>query len=206
MIVEAFIFGLTLALTIGPIALLIVDTGIRFGTRAALASRLDAAVGDLVCAAVALAAGTVLAPVLDAHRWALHAAASLLLLGFGLRMLTTTTGSSMSSMALREPVHAGRPFLTTFGLTIVKPLTILAFIGFVGELGIELHPLSAVACTLALFMGSLSVQTILALGGAALGTRLQDDRWLRWFNAASAAGIVAFGIVGFTRGSGVTQS
>ena len=47
MVFEAFVFGLFLAVAVGPIALLIVNYGIRFGLVAAIRSALGAATGDL---------------------------------------------------------------------------------------------------------------------------------------------------------------
>ena len=195
MIVEAFLFGLTLALAIGPIALLILNTGLRFGMLTGLRSALGAAVGDLFYAAIALCAGAALAPVLDVHRTLFQPAASLLLLGIGLRMLIS---------ALQPPQDGqpgivgkvGRPFLTTFGLTIVNPLTILAFAGFAARSGRHLDPASIIIYTLALFAGSLSVQVFLALGGAALGTLLRQPVCLRMLNIASASGVIVFGVTG----------
>ena len=54
---QSFLFGVTLAAAVGPIALLIVNYGISRGFRAAFAAGCGAAVADLLYAMLAFVAG-----------------------------------------------------------------------------------------------------------------------------------------------------
>ena len=56
-ILRSFLFGMTLAAAVGPIALLIVNCGISRGFRAAFAAGCGAAVADLLSAMLAFIAG-----------------------------------------------------------------------------------------------------------------------------------------------------
>jgi threonine/homoserine/homoserine lactone efflux protein len=199
MAIKPFLFGLTLAFSIGPIALLIISTGIRFGLLAGIRSGLGAAVADLVYAVVALMAGASLTPVLAGHRGLVRVVASVVLIGLGLRMLMGAVLAKAPDGATARVIDPGRPFLMTFGLTILNPLTILVFVGFAGPLGARLDAGGAVVCAVALFLGSLLVQLLLSVGGSALSRWLHEERWLRGLNMASATGILAFGLSGLLR-------
>lgn len=89
---KAFLFGLTLAVAVGPIALLILGYGTRHGLRAGGPAALGAALADLTYALMAFFLGNRLAPHLEAHTAGLRLTASLVLLGLGVaglgRLLT----------------------------------------------------------------------------------------------------------------------
>jgi threonine/homoserine/homoserine lactone efflux protein len=92
--------------------------------------------------------------------------------------------------------RAQRPFLTLLLLTLVNPLTVLIFVGFAGQLPLGGSVRAAALLALAVFAGSLIVQTVFALGGAALARVLSDWRWQRLLNGLSGAAIAAFGLHG----------
>jgi threonine/homoserine/homoserine lactone efflux protein len=55
-------------------------------------------------------------------------------------------------------------------------------------------PLRSVGLALSLFLGSLAIQVVFALGGAGLGRVLSDPRWIRGLNVASGLALIAFGL------------
>jgi len=81
---RAFLFGITVAAPIGPIAVLLVRTGLNHRYSAALAGALGVALADFTYALIALSAGSGLAVVLQTHQREIQLAASALLIALGL--------------------------------------------------------------------------------------------------------------------------
>lgn len=198
MLLAAFLFGLIIASAIGPIAVLIMTTGLTRGRGAGLRAAAGAALADFIYACAALGFGAALTPLLGAHRAGLRLAASIVLIGFGLHMLRAMRASAAGTAAALAP--SARPFLATLALTLVNPLTIIAFGGFTGQITGQITgnitPGMALACAAALACGSLSVASLLALGGAALGRVLTSPAHIHWLNLLSAAAIIGFGLAG----------
>lgn len=193
LILEAFLFGLTIAAAVGPIAILVMNYGLRLGPSAGLRAGAGAALADFLYAVAALAVGAAVAAAIGPHRRTFEIVAAVALMGFAAWMAWGVLRKAKPSQA--KPT-APRPFLTTFALTVVNPLTVILFLGFTGRVpaGTSLPTQAAVAVVLAL--GSLIVQSAFALGGAGLGRVLTDPRWISRLNLVSAAGIAAFGAYG----------
>lgn len=197
---QSFLFGVTLAAAVGPIALLIVNYGISQGFRAAFAAGCGAAVADLLYAMLAFIAGAQIVAWLADKQDEFRRLGGLALILLGLWMLWRAwapgdAGKPAAGVAT-PGTDAKRPFLTTLLLTIVNPLTVLVFAGFAGQLPLGGSLRAALVLALAVFAGSLMVQTVFALGGAGLARVLGNSRWQRLLNGLSGAAIAAFGIHG----------
>jgi threonine/homoserine/homoserine lactone efflux protein len=197
---QSFLFGATLAAAVGPIALLIVNYGISQGFRAAFAAGCGAAVADLLYAMLAFIAGAQLVAWLADKQDEFRRLSSLVLILLGLWMLwrawAVRAVQVPAATTAPMPADAARPFLTTLLLTIVNPLTVLVFVGFAGQLPLGGSLRAAGVLALAVFAGSLMVQTAFALGGAGLARVLSNSRWQRLLNGLSGAAIAAFGFHG----------
>ena len=164
--------GYAIAIPVGPIAVLIVRTGLRRGFRVAAAAGAGTATVDLIYAITAVVVGSAvtsaLASVLTPMR--LAAAASLVYLAIrGFRRLGRT------DMALNsgEGRSAARTYLLFVGLTLLNPATVAYFVTLaVGLPEIAQDAGSRIAFAVGASLGSLSWQTLLAAIGAALHTRL----------------------------------
>jgi len=194
-VAQAFLFGVTLAVAIGPIALLILTLAAGDGLRAGSASGAGAALADGLLALVAYLAGAAILHLLAPYsRW-LAAVGGAVLLVVGLwcafRALRAAAGTSAPlPQQLRD-----HPLTGTCALTLANPLTLVLFAGFAPQLALARAPWLAVACGLATGLGSLLVQLALAAMGAILG-RLMSVRIRRWLTVASGFGIALFGIAG----------
>ena len=196
---KAFLFGATIAAAIGPIALLIVNYSLSHGLGQGLRSALGAAGADFSYALVAFLAGQGAARVIEAREF-LEAAAAIVLILFGAWMATA---------ALRRRVPVGpsaatggkriRPLLATYVLTLINPLTIVAFLGLAPQLPLGGSTWMTVALAASLFAGSLMVQILFALAGAGIGRSLARPGVIRTLNVASGIGIALFGIAGLGR-------
>lgn len=191
---KSLLFGALLAGTIGPIALLILATAARRGFAAGAFAGLGAALADLLYALVAFSAAAIILPLVAAQAGTIRTACSLLLVGLGLAMLLRRPPPAP------PPASASASLWPTFLLTLVNPMTIVVFAGFVPQLPVAGSPVVAAWLALALFLGSLCVALVVAGAGAAMGAALPGARWQRAIRAASALGIVAFGLAGLRGG------
>ena len=171
---QAFLLGIAagyaIAIPFGPIAILIVRTGVRQGLRAAAAAGAGTATADLIFASIAMlfgaAASALLAPILPAAR---------LLAGAALAVIAMRGLLTAPQAMEREPgtVRAGNTYLLFLGLTMLNPPTVIYFV----SLAIALPEVSAdfasrAIFAVAAFLASLSWQEVLALVGAMLHGRL----------------------------------
>jgi threonine/homoserine/homoserine lactone efflux protein len=171
---QAFLLGIAagyaIAIPFGPIAILIVRTGVRQGLRAAAAAGAGTATADLVFATIAMlfgaAASALIAPILPAAR---------LVAGAALAVIAVRGLLAGPQVMEREsaPVRAGNTYLLFLGLTMLNPPTVIYFV----SLAIALPEVSAdfasrAVFAVAAFLASLSWQEVLALVGAMLHGRL----------------------------------
>jgi arginine exporter protein ArgO len=171
---QAFLLGMAaaygIAIPVGPIAVLILRTGVSRGLRAAAAAGAGAATADLIFATTAMlfgaAASGFLAPALPALR--LVAAAALAVIAVrGLLTVPQPIARESSGPG------TGNTYLLFLGLTMLNPPTVIYFV----SLAIALPEVSAdlasrAAFVIGAFLASLSWQELLAVGGATLHGRL----------------------------------
>ena len=193
--VKAFVFGVTIAAAIGPIALLIINVSAVDGLARGIRASLGAAVADLVFATTAFAGGYAVTSVLETYRAELSAVASGVLVILGLWM-AAQAWRLRSASGPSDNRWLKAPFLQTLALTIVNPIGVVAFM----SLAVQLPVVSSLAVMaflcLCVFTGSLLVQLALAVGGSLLARLTQRGGWLRALNLASGLGVAAFGVVG----------
>ena len=171
---QAFLLGVAaayaIAIPVGPIAVLILRTGVRRGLRAAAAAGAGAATADLVFATIAMlfgaAAAGFLAPILPVAR--IVAAVALAVIAVR-GLLAAPEPLERETGATRT----GNTYLLFLGLTMLNPPTVIYFV----TLAIALPEVSAdlasrAAFVVGAFLASLSWQEVLAVGGAMLHGRL----------------------------------
>ena len=171
---QAFLLGVAagyaIAIPFGPIAILIVRTGVRQGLRAAAAAGAGTATADLVFATIAMlfgaAASALLAPILPPAR---------LVAGAALAVIAVRGLLAVPSLIDQESgtSRPGSTYLLFLGLTLVNPPTVIYF----ASLAIALPEVSAdvasrAAFVVGAFLSSLSWQEFLAVVGGMLHGRL----------------------------------
>jgi len=192
-VAQAFLLGVAagyaIAIPFGPIAILIVRTGVRQGLRAAAAAGAGTATADLVFATIAMlfgaAASALLAPILPAARLVAGAALAVI----AVRGLLAAPSRIDRESGMAKP---GSTYLLFLGLTLVNPPTVIYF----ASLAIALPEVSADfasrgAFVVGAFVSSLSWQEFLAVVGAMLHGRL-TPRLQRITAVVSSIIILAF--------------
>ena len=196
---RAFVFGITIAIAIGPIALLILQNGLNYGLGPATRSAFGAAVADLAYGIVAFSVGAAIAAALLRHHRSISLSAGVILVALGAWLAWKAAhGALMANNRAADTTHSVQPygFFATFALTAMNPLTILLYLGFAGQVKFERNWGDAIYFPLFIFAGSLLVQLVLAVGGTLLGRSLAASPWIGRLNIASGIGIGGFGIYG----------
>jgi threonine/homoserine/homoserine lactone efflux protein len=190
------VFGFSLAIAIGPIALLIVHNGINHGLLVALRSAFGAATADLVYALLAFSVGSEILASLNAYAGSIRTASAVLLIAIGSWLAWRAWGWRAESGSATRTQGSRPGFWVTLGLTLSNPLTLAIFLGFAAQLSHDGDSLAALYYSVAVFLGSLIVQLALALLGASIVKWLANARVIGVLNFASGVAIVAFGVRG----------
>lgn len=193
---KCVLLGITLAAAIGPIALLIVSLGARVGFRTAARAACGAALADLSYALLAFFAGAALLARLQRYQAPIRVGGAVALLALAVWMLQDALRTSPDRPLRQAPDDRSRPFLTTFLLTLVNPMTIVVFVAFAAQLPLAGSAARAALLALCVAAGSLGVALGFAWAGALLSRLFMRGSRARLLQVASAAGIMAFGIHG----------
>jgi arginine exporter protein ArgO len=176
--------GLGIAIPVGAIAILIVETGLRRGFRLAAAAGAGAATVDGIYALVAAAFGSAMAALLAPLETPLRVLAVVVLVAIALRgflgLRAAPRPVAADGVQVPSDVEAaerGGSALRTYGvfvaITLLNPVTVTYFAALILGLGSTGAGLSEKAAFVAgAFLASLAWQTLLAAFGAFLHRRL----------------------------------
>lgn len=164
--------GYAIAIPVGPIAVLIVRTGLRRGFRVAAAAGAGTATVDLIYAVAAVLVGTAIVTTLGPVILPFRLAAAAVLIGLAVRGLLQLR-VRRAEVDADDPRSAVRTYLLFVALTLLNPATVAYFVTLaVGLPEIAQDAGSRVAFAVGASLSSLSWQTVLAAIGATLHTRL----------------------------------
>ena len=193
---EGMIAGYGIAIPVGAIAILIVDTALRGGFRPGFFAGAGAASADFLYATLAALAGTALAETLRPLGADLQVASAGVLIGLGIwGLMNVRKLAAPKEDAPAEVMGSGRTYVKFLGLTLLNPATVayfaaLIFGGSVGALStIDGRVLFVVGAALA----SLSWQTLLAVIGAA-GSRFFSPRFRLITNVVGNVVVIGLGV------------
>jgi threonine/homoserine/homoserine lactone efflux protein len=183
-------FGFVLAATVGPMWVLCLRRTLAYGAATGLASGMGIAVADGLYGAVAAFGLTAISGFLLAHSFWIGLAGGAFLLYLGVKTLLAVPAAAGETA---KPASHAQAFLSTLGLTLANPPTILAFAAIFAGLGLAASADYAAAAlvTLGVFLGSAAWWLVLAAFAGTLRARL-GPRLLRAINMVSGATILAF--------------
>ena len=183
-------FGFILAATVGPMWVLCLRRTLASGALAGLASGMGIAVADGFYGAVAAFGLTAISGFLLAHSFWIGLVGAMFLAYLGFRTLTAPPVIEEKTEA---PLSLPAAFLSTLGLTLTNPPTILAFAAIFAGLGLaSTSDYGAAAVIVAcVFAGSAGWWVILSLGASRL-RRFMGPRLFRAINVISGVSILAF--------------
>jgi threonine/homoserine/homoserine lactone efflux protein len=189
---KGLLFGFILAATVGPMWILCLRRTLAQGPLAGFASGMGIAVADGFYGTVAAFGITAVSEVLLRYNFWIGLVGSVFLLYLGMKALFS---SPVVEGQYEEKLGLHRAFLSTLGLTLANPPTILAFAAIFAGLGLAANADYAAAALIVtgVFLGSAAWWTILPLGSAALRDRI-GPRLFRAINVLSGVSILGFAL------------
>jgi threonine/homoserine/homoserine lactone efflux protein len=172
---EGALAGYGIAIPVGAVAILIVNTAIGCGFPTGFMAGAGAATADFAYALVASAAGAALAALLEPFSAPLRTVSGLVLIGLaavGLAGVRRAMEAEEGQVGACSPLRMYARFV---GITLINPLTVVYFTAFIlgrGTAGLAQTPLAMAAFVLGAGLASLSWQTLLAALGGVVGRHL----------------------------------
>jgi threonine/homoserine/homoserine lactone efflux protein len=185
-------FGFLLAATVGPMWILCFRRTMEHGALAGFVSGMGIAVADGLYGTVAAFGLTAISGFLLQHNYWIGLVGAAFLVCLGVKTLLAKPelkGGADGSAGL------GKAFLSTLGLTLANPPTILAFVAIFAGLGLVSNADYGAASlvVLGVFLGSASWWIVLAAGAGWLRGRI-GPALFRAINIVSGLSILGFAV------------
>lgn len=190
MFLKGLAFGFILAATVGPMWVLCFRRTVACGALTGFASGMGIAVADGLYGAVAAFGLTAISGLLLGYSFWIGLVGAAFLVYLGLKTLAARPAEAGGERAEKSLLAA---FLSTLGLTLTNPPTILAFAAIFAGLGLASSADygAAALVTLGVFLGSAAWWVILAASAGKLRARL-GPQLARAINVVSGASILGF--------------
>ena len=195
LLIRGFVLGFAIAASPGPIFFLCLKRTLVRGWLNGIVSGLGVAIADGFYAAVAaFGIGAVTSVLVGERRW-LALIGGAVLVGFGLR---TTLDRRDAGKAVPSSTGSGLTwaYMSTLGLTITNPATIISFAALVAALGIGIGGgyVRPAAVVLGVLLGSATWWCVLAALAAGLRTRV-TPRVVHGISTFSGMAIITLGVL-----------
>jgi threonine/homoserine/homoserine lactone efflux protein len=165
--------GYAIAVPVGVIAVLLLETGMRRGFRSAAAAAAGAATADGIYATLAAAFGTALAGVVSPVTRPVRLIAVVALAVIGTRGILSARRGTTGGRSQGLPASLRGTYGRLLALTLLNPATVVYFAALIlGLPSIGTQPPERAAFVAGVFLSSLSWQMLLAAVGALAHRRL----------------------------------
>jgi threonine/homoserine/homoserine lactone efflux protein len=195
---EGVLAGFGIAIPVGAIAILIVDSSLRQGFRTGFAAGAGAATVDLIYALLAVLVGAALASIIAPYALTLRVVSAVILVavgGYGIwRVRSANPGREIDQEHGNERGLLGT-YARFIGLTLLNPITIVYFAALIlaREAGATMTAFDRFLFVLGAGLASLSWQTLLA-GTGALAKRYLSPRFQLIASVFGNLLVIALGI------------
>jgi threonine/homoserine/homoserine lactone efflux protein len=189
------LIGFSIALPVGPIAMLCIRHALLRGTIYGLVAGLGAAMADTIYGILAGLGVTIICDVLASYQITCQVLGALFLCYLGISTLREPIREKSKTIA--EPESFARIFFTTFILTLTNPLTLIGFLGIYAALGIGLMDETLLAffiVTGGIFVGSTTWWFLLSASSSLIGKKANFES-TRLLNRISGGVFLGFGIL-----------
>jgi threonine/homoserine/homoserine lactone efflux protein len=191
--VRGLVLGFTIAAAVGPISLLVIRRTLAEGRLVGLVSGMGVATADGTYGAIAAFGLTAITDLLVDWHQALGLIGGAFLLWLAWRTFNAVPGEAATTSNGRRGLAGA--YLSTLGLTMTNPMTILSFAALFVGLGVTGGDAAgATSLTLGVFAGSAAWWVVLVTVVGAFRSRLTPTG-LRRVNMASGLLIGAFAVV-----------
>ncbi len=193
-LVKGLVIGFSLALPVGPIALLCIRRTLARGPASGVTSGLGAATADGVYGSIAAFGITFISNFLFSHSITLRVVGGCILCYVGIKIFLSVPGKNSASRVEDGLVH---DYVSTFLLTLTNPMTILTFAAIFAAAGVgdpEGGYLGTVVLVGGVVLGS-ALWWLILCGTIGMLHRKVNDKVLRFVNQISGTLIAGFGLV-----------
>jgi threonine/homoserine/homoserine lactone efflux protein len=169
-LMEGLLAGYGIAIPVGAMTILIVETTLRRGFTAGFVAGSGTATVDFLYAAVAAVAGSMLSIYLAPHVDSVRAISAILLIGLGIYGLRRSMQRVVPEEITQAESSYGKLYIQFFVITAINPLTVIYFSALIlgGILGDSSTSLDRLLFIFGAGFASFSWQSILAFIGALL--------------------------------------
>ncbi|MCD1295141.1 lysine transporter LysE [Methanocella sp. CWC-04] len=196
LLVIGVLVGFFIAAPLGPISIICIRRTLAEGRLSGFAAGLGVATADTIYGCIAGFGITFISDLIVTGHSVLYLISAILLCYVGIRIFTSSPPDMEAEVKGKGLANA---YLSTFLITIVNPVTIIAFLAVFAGMGIinsSMDHISTAMILAGIFIGSLSWWLILSLLVGYFRTRL-DTGWLFKLNRLAGMIIIGFGIVAF---------
>jgi threonine/homoserine/homoserine lactone efflux protein len=195
-----FLAGLALAIPVGPMAIMLVNTTISRGLRHGVVGALGMATVDGTYALAVFVIGGLIASVLTTLKLALGLVGAAILLVLGIQTLVKNLKligqKDIDSATLSDSGSVAKTFGTFVAATVVNPPTALYFLAIapnVANMGYELTLTNVLVFAFAVLVGSLIWQEALVFVGLAV-RGITTNRFRVWLGLLGGLLIIALAL------------
>jgi threonine/homoserine/homoserine lactone efflux protein len=195
-----FMAGLALAIPVGPMAIMLINTTVSKGFRHGAVGALGMATVDGSYALVVFAVGGLVASLLASLKLVFGLVGAVILLCLGiqtayrnLKLLGKADGAGQASI---EAGSVSKTFATFVAATVINAPTALYFLAIapnVANMGYQVTFITAGVFALSVFLGSIVWQESLVLAGLAV-RGITTNRFRAWLGLAGGTLIVALAV------------
>jgi threonine/homoserine/homoserine lactone efflux protein len=190
--VQGIIIGLTLAVPVGPLALICIQRTVTEGRLHGICSGIGVATADSFYAAVTVLGLTVISGLIIAHQYLFRFLAGVVLILIGIRVFLSIP-SAISAKTEHETYL--KDYLSMVALAIANPLTLIFFLVILPGYGVVIHGtsfLSAAEFVAGVFFGSTVWWVVLCGSIGSVRSRISGENLGR-INRVSGLLISCFG-------------
>ncbi|MGY8995447.1 MAG: LysE family translocator [Alphaproteobacteria bacterium] len=199
LLITGVIVGFLVAAPVGPVAVLCIQRTLLDGRVVGYASGFGAALGDTVFGGLAVFSVAAVEGFLLDNRTAIQLLGGLVLVGLGARTILVRNSRKQADKVTESSIDHVTLFHalgSSFVITIVNPITILAFISIFAAIRVSETTdglLSSWTVIGGVFLGAATWWFLLASIASVLRQRF-TDKGLRWMNGISGVVILGFGV------------
>jgi threonine/homoserine/homoserine lactone efflux protein len=191
---RGLLLGLAVAAPVGPMSVLCMRRTVAAGFRTGLLSGLGIATADALYGAIAASGLVALTAFVVGQQQALRLIGGMALLYLGLKTFRAPPAMAPAAGGVADLAAS---YLSTLGLTLTNPATILSFTALFAGLGLGAERgawTTASAMVLGVFVGS-ALWWVVLTGVMSAARRRLEDRLLRFSNRLSGLALITFGAV-----------
>jgi threonine/homoserine/homoserine lactone efflux protein len=191
-ILKFYLFGLTIALSVGPITLLIIQRSMSNGLISGITTAIAVALADGSLALISFCIGVPILHFVEANSTYIYLFSGGILLLLAIWIFYFSFQKYRKNERTVAAKSRGKDFISAYLLTLHNPFTIALFLGILGSFTGVRSTTEIPFFAFLLFLGSLTGQLIFASTASFLRGFFQSVRSVFMLNTLSAIGIAIF--------------